>query len=202
MGMDELSEDDKLIVACACKIQRFLSQPFHVAEVFIGAPRKYVEFKESITNFQGLPFGPGAYRFVKHFALLRAKEKLQRQNPLGLATAVLKVEAEGRKRHGLKRLWLNRHVALGPHAPFNEGQIINHQSRALNAFPRLRGQNPRSGRWSRFAEIYGGHTTMLLNPRPPCFTIPNANLTTHLPGQASPRRSCQPRMSIQDSYKC
>ncbi|CAL2230101.1 unnamed protein product [Prunus armeniaca] len=66
-----------------------------------------------------------------------------------------------------------------------EGQIINHQSRALNAFPRPRGQNPRSGRWPRFAEIYGGHTTMLLNPRPPCFTIPNADLTTHLPRPGS-----------------
>ncbi|CAL2276924.1 unnamed protein product [Prunus armeniaca] len=42
---------------------------------------------------------PGAYRFVKHFALLRAKEKLQRQNPLGLATAVLKAEAECRSDH-------------------------------------------------------------------------------------------------------
>ncbi|CAL8080065.1 unnamed protein product [Prunus armeniaca] len=68
----------------------------------------------------GLPFGPGTYRFVKHFAFLRTKEKLQRQNPLGLATAVLKAEAEGRKRHGLKKLWLNRHVASRPHTPFNE----------------------------------------------------------------------------------
>ncbi|URD86836.1 hypothetical protein MUK42_27295 [Musa troglodytarum] len=47
LGMDELSEDDKLTVACARKIQRFLSQPFHVAEVFTGAPGKYVELKES-----------------------------------------------------------------------------------------------------------------------------------------------------------
>lgn len=52
LGMDELSEDDKLTVARARKIQRFLSQPFHVAEVFTGAPGKYVELKESITSFQ------------------------------------------------------------------------------------------------------------------------------------------------------
>ncbi|PQM36552.1 mitochondrial F0 ATP synthase beta chain [Prunus yedoensis var. nudiflora] len=52
MGMDKLSEDDKLTVARACKIQRFLSQPFHVAEVFIGALGKYVKLKESITSFQ------------------------------------------------------------------------------------------------------------------------------------------------------
>ncbi|KAL6288711.1 hypothetical protein ACE6H2_006221 [Prunus campanulata] len=52
MGMDELSEDDKLTVARARKIQRFLSQPFHVAKVFTGAPGKYVELKESISSFQ------------------------------------------------------------------------------------------------------------------------------------------------------
>lgn len=52
LGMDELSEDDKLTVARARKIQRFLSQPFHVAEVFTGAPGKYVELKENITSFQ------------------------------------------------------------------------------------------------------------------------------------------------------
>ncbi|KAL2485042.1 ATP synthase subunit beta-3 [Abeliophyllum distichum] len=49
-----LSEDDKLTVACVRKIQRFLSQPFHVAEVFTGAPGKYVELKESINSFQGV----------------------------------------------------------------------------------------------------------------------------------------------------
>ncbi|KAK3004057.1 hypothetical protein RJ639_019309 [Escallonia herrerae] len=54
LGMDELSEDDKLTVARARKIHRFLSQPFHVAEVFTGAPGKYVELKESITSFQGV----------------------------------------------------------------------------------------------------------------------------------------------------
>lgn len=52
LGMDELSEDDKLTVARARKIQRFLSQPFHVAEVFTGAAGKYVELKESINSFQ------------------------------------------------------------------------------------------------------------------------------------------------------
>ncbi|CAB4308859.1 unnamed protein product [Prunus armeniaca] len=52
MGIDELNEDDKLTVARARKIQRFLSQPFHVVEVFTGAPGKYVELKESIISFQ------------------------------------------------------------------------------------------------------------------------------------------------------
>lgn len=52
LGMDELSEDDKLTVSRARKIQRFLSQPFHVAEVFTGAPGKYVDIKESVASFQ------------------------------------------------------------------------------------------------------------------------------------------------------
>ncbi|PSF13590.1 F0F1 ATP synthase subunit beta [Marinobacter fuscus] len=54
LGMDELSEDDKLTVARARKIERFLSQPFHVAEVFTGAPGKYVSLKETIASFEGI----------------------------------------------------------------------------------------------------------------------------------------------------
>lgn len=57
LGMDELSEDDKLIVARARKIQRFLSQPFHVAEVFTGSPGKYVELKDTIKGFQEILAG-------------------------------------------------------------------------------------------------------------------------------------------------
>lgn len=52
LGMDELSEEDKLIVARARKIQRFLSQPFHVAEAFTGQPGVYVPLKETIKGFQ------------------------------------------------------------------------------------------------------------------------------------------------------
>ncbi|WP_020678222.1 F0F1 ATP synthase subunit beta [Geopsychrobacter electrodiphilus] len=52
LGMDELSEEDKLTVARARKIQKFLSQPFHVAEVFTGAPGKYVELKDTIKGFK------------------------------------------------------------------------------------------------------------------------------------------------------
>ena len=54
LGMDELSEDDKLIVQRARKIQRFLSQPFFVAEVFTGAPGKYVSLQETIASFKGI----------------------------------------------------------------------------------------------------------------------------------------------------
>ena len=52
LGMDELSEDDKLTVARARKMQRFLSQPFHVAEVFTGSPGKYVDLKDSVAGFR------------------------------------------------------------------------------------------------------------------------------------------------------
>lgn len=54
LGMDELSDEDKQLVARARKIERFLSQPFHVAEVFTGAPGKYVPLKETIRGFQGI----------------------------------------------------------------------------------------------------------------------------------------------------
>ena len=52
LGMEELSEEDKLTVARARKIQRFLTQPFHVAEVFIGKPGKYVSLKDTIAGFR------------------------------------------------------------------------------------------------------------------------------------------------------
>ena len=54
LGMDELSENDKLVVARARKIERFLSQPFSVAEVFTGSPGKYVPLKETIRGFKGI----------------------------------------------------------------------------------------------------------------------------------------------------
>jgi F-type H+-transporting ATPase subunit beta len=54
LGMDELSDDDKMTVSRARKIERFLSQPFHVAEVFTGSPGKYVPLKETIRGFKGI----------------------------------------------------------------------------------------------------------------------------------------------------
>ena len=54
LAMDELSEDDKLVVARARKIQRFLSQPFHVAEVFTGSPGKFVQLEDTIKGFRGI----------------------------------------------------------------------------------------------------------------------------------------------------
>ena len=52
LGLDELSEEDRLVVARARKVERFLSQPFFVAEVFTGSPGKYVSLAQSITGFQ------------------------------------------------------------------------------------------------------------------------------------------------------
>jgi F-type H+-transporting ATPase subunit beta len=57
LGMDELSEEDKQAVSRARKIERFFSQPFHVAEVFTGSPGKYVTLKETIRGFKGIVEG-------------------------------------------------------------------------------------------------------------------------------------------------
>ena len=57
LGMDELSEEDKLVVARARKVQQFLSQPFFVAEVFTGSPGKYVSLKDTIAGFRGIVDG-------------------------------------------------------------------------------------------------------------------------------------------------
>jgi|TARA_B100000787_G_scaffold166209_1_gene151077 F-type H+-transporting ATPase subunit beta len=57
LGMDELSEEDKLVVTRARKIQKFLSQPFHVAEVFTGSPGKFVSLEDTIKGFEGLVNG-------------------------------------------------------------------------------------------------------------------------------------------------
>jgi len=57
LGMDELSEEDKLTVARARKIQRFLSQPFHVAEVFTGTPGVFVSLEDTIKGFKGIVAG-------------------------------------------------------------------------------------------------------------------------------------------------
>ncbi len=61
LGMDELSEEDKLTVARARKIQRFLSQPFHVAEVFTGSPGKLVALKDTISSFKAICEGKYDY---------------------------------------------------------------------------------------------------------------------------------------------
>lgn len=66
LGMDELSEEDKLIVARARKIQRFLSQPFHVAEVFTGSPGVFVKLEDTIKGFKGIV--EGAYDHLPEMA--------------------------------------------------------------------------------------------------------------------------------------
>ena len=54
LGMDELSEEDKIAVARARKIERFLSQPFHVAEIFTGSPGKFVDLADTIKGFRAI----------------------------------------------------------------------------------------------------------------------------------------------------
>ncbi len=55
--MDELSEEDKLIVARARRVQRFLSQPFHVAEAFTGVPGRYVKLEDTVESFERVVSG-------------------------------------------------------------------------------------------------------------------------------------------------
>ncbi|NVJ69520.1 MAG: F0F1 ATP synthase subunit beta, partial [Alphaproteobacteria bacterium] len=57
LGMDELSEDDKLVVARARKIQRFLSQPFHVAEIFTGINGEFVSLEDTVSGFKAIVAG-------------------------------------------------------------------------------------------------------------------------------------------------
>ncbi|MGE5027909.1 MAG: F0F1 ATP synthase subunit beta, partial [Betaproteobacteria bacterium] len=57
LGMDELAPEDKLAVSRARKIQRFLSQPFFVAEVFTGSPGKFVSLKDTLAGFKGIVNG-------------------------------------------------------------------------------------------------------------------------------------------------
>jgi F-type H+-transporting ATPase subunit beta len=82
LGMDELSEEDKLIVQRARKIERFLSQPFFVAEAFTGMPGKYVELKDTIRSFKALISGDydhlpeGAFMYVG--TIEEAVEKAER----------------------------------------------------------------------------------------------------------------------------
>jgi F-type H+-transporting ATPase subunit beta len=81
LGMDELSEEDKLVVSRARKVQRFLSQPFFVAEVFSDIPGKYVSRQETIASFKAILAGEGddlpeqAFFMVGGFDEARAKGK-------------------------------------------------------------------------------------------------------------------------------
>ena len=75
LGMDELSEEDKLMVARARKIQRFLSQPFFVAEVFTGSDGKYVSLKETIKGFQGILNGEYDYLPEQAFYMVGSIEE-------------------------------------------------------------------------------------------------------------------------------
>ncbi|RCL02701.1 MAG: F-type H+-transporting ATPase subunit beta [Candidatus Tokpelaia sp. JSC188] len=76
LGMDELSEEDKLAVARARKIERFLSQPFHVAEIFTGAKGKFVALKDTIKDFKGLCAGEYDYLPEQAFYMVGSIEEV------------------------------------------------------------------------------------------------------------------------------
>lgn len=86
LGMDELSEDDKLIVTRARKLQRFLSQPFHVAEIFTGRPGKYVSLKDTVSGFKQILDGEcddmPEQAFYMQGSIEEAKEEAKRLQSL------------------------------------------------------------------------------------------------------------------------
>jgi F-type H+-transporting ATPase subunit beta len=74
LGMDELSEDDKLTVARARKIQRFMSQPFHVAEIFTNIPGQFVQLEDTIRSFKGIVAGEYDYLPEQAFLMVGSIE--------------------------------------------------------------------------------------------------------------------------------
>ncbi|HUW99187.1 MAG TPA: F0F1 ATP synthase subunit beta [Acidiferrobacter sp.] len=88
LGMDELSEDDKRTVNRARKIQRFLSQPFFVAEVFTGTPGKYVSLKDTIRGFRGIVDGEyDAYPEQAFYMVGNIDEVIEKAKTLGVTKA-------------------------------------------------------------------------------------------------------------------
>ena len=73
--MDELSESDKLVVERARKVEKFLSQPFFVAEVFTGSPGKYVELADTIKGFQGILNGAYDHMPEKAFYMVGSMDE-------------------------------------------------------------------------------------------------------------------------------
>jgi F-type H+-transporting ATPase subunit beta len=79
LGMDELSEDDKLIVQRARKVQRFLSQPFFVAETFTNTPGKYVSLKDTIRGFKAIVNGEFDHLPEQAFYMVGGIEEAEEQ---------------------------------------------------------------------------------------------------------------------------
>ena len=79
LGIDELSEDDKILVARARKIQKFFSQPFHVAEQFTGIPGKYVSLKDNIRSFKMIVNGELDHLPEQAFYMVGAIEEVFEQ---------------------------------------------------------------------------------------------------------------------------
>ena len=79
LGMDELSEEDKVLVARARRIQRFLSQPFHVAEAFTGRAGKYVRLEDTIRSFQEVVEGKWDHLPERAFYMVGAIEEVVEQ---------------------------------------------------------------------------------------------------------------------------
>lgn len=105
LGMDELSEEDKLTVARARKMQRFLSQPFQVAEVFTGSPGKYVSLEDTISGFKGIL--EGRYDDLPEMAFYMVgdiKEVVEKADRMAKEMAERKARDEGKGGSGVAEL--------------------------------------------------------------------------------------------------
>ena len=91
LGMDELSEDDKLTVARARKIQRFLSQPFQVAEVFTGTPGKLVPLNETIDGFE---VSPNSYLYQKEMEWGEERRGEEEEEKKMVCIMIMRIESE------------------------------------------------------------------------------------------------------------
>ena len=94
LGIDELSEEDKILVNRARRIQRFLSQPFHVAEVFTGSPGKLVSLEDTIKGFKGLVDGKYDHLPEAAFYMVGSiEEAVEKAQRLAAARPVVAVQA-------------------------------------------------------------------------------------------------------------
>jgi F-type H+-transporting ATPase subunit beta len=127
LGMDELSEEDKQTVARARKIERFLSQPFHVAEIFTGAPGKYVSLKDTIAGFKGILSGEYDHLPEQAFYMVGTIDEASRK-PRSCKTADEEVRTMAMTIHcdivsaeeGSSRAWWSRWSPPGKWASWGE----------------------------------------------------------------------------------
>ena len=117
LGMDELSPEDKLAVSRARKIQRFLSQPFNVAEVFTGSPGKYVTLKETIRGFKMIVDGEcDALPEQAFYMVGTIDEAFEKKSAVMATDDITSMSCQRRGKHLLRRRGVRRSSRRGGRA--------------------------------------------------------------------------------------